>query len=248
MKKFNLYEAKSQDLKFLGRGAGFLPSEGNTSAYIKEEGNLYLFDCGELVFSKIIEKGILKDIDSVYIFITHLHTDHIGSLGTLLNYLYYTMNIVANVYYMDNKLLSILTKTGLELDKEFSYICLSDVTVPYEYIKVTDEFSIMYNKTKHANLIATSFTFHYHGVVRFYSGDTALTSFDWINFLLMNENAKALYIDTGLIGNEYAHVSVHTLAKNISPEFRDRVWCMHIDSLDVIPIAKEYGFNVVEVD
>ncbi len=242
-----LFEETSQELTFLGRGAAFLPSEGNTSAFIKDDEILYLFDCGELVFSKIIEKDILKNIKDVHIFITHLHTDHFGSLGSLLNYLYYVMNVTATVYYLNNALLTILRETGAELNKEFKYVCLGEVTEAYDYYIINDNFSIMYNRTRHANVIGTCFTFYHRGVVRFYSGDTSLTSFDWIHHLLVNEDAKALYIDTGLIGNEYAHVSVHTLAKNISPEFRDRVWCMHIDSLDVIPIAKDYGFNVVEV-
>lgn len=242
-----LFEETSQDLTFLGRGAAFLPSEGNTSAFIKDNGILYLFDCGELVFSKIIEKNILKNINEVHIFITHLHSDHFGSLGSLLNYLYYVMNVTATVYYLNSIIKTILIETGAELNKEFKFVCLSDVTEPYDYYIINDDFSIMYNRTRHADIIGTSFTFYYKGVTRFYSGDTSLTSFDWIHHLLENEDVKALYIDTGLIGNEYAHVSVHTLAKNIPHEFRDKVWCMHIDSLDVIHIAKEYGFNVVEV-
>lgn len=79
-------------LKFLGTGSAFNTKLGNTSAYLlnNDKSAMLLFDCGETVFSKlkpILEKN--KNISEFTICITHSHSDHMGSLPTLLYYLYY---------------------------------------------------------------------------------------------------------------------------------------------------------------
>src|SRR5574344_116865 len=79
-------------LQFLGTGSAFNTKLGNTSAYLlnNDKSAMLLFDCGETVFSKlkpILEKN--KNISELTICITHSHSDHIGSLPTLLYYLYY---------------------------------------------------------------------------------------------------------------------------------------------------------------
>jgi ribonuclease BN (tRNA processing enzyme) len=81
-----------KQLKFLGTGSAFNTKLGNTSAYLmnNDKSAILLFDCGETVFSKlkpILEKN--KNISEFTICITHSHSDHIGSLPTLLYYLYY---------------------------------------------------------------------------------------------------------------------------------------------------------------
>ena len=48
------------NLLFLGRGAAFNPKEGNTSAYFLENNQLFLIDCGESVFERIINKKNIK--------------------------------------------------------------------------------------------------------------------------------------------------------------------------------------------
>lgn len=81
-----------KQLKFLGTGSAFNTKLGNTSAYLlnNDKSAMLLFDCGETVFSKlkpILEKN--KNISEFTICITHSHSDHMGSLPTLLYYLYY---------------------------------------------------------------------------------------------------------------------------------------------------------------
>ena len=63
------------NLLFLGRGAAFNPKEGNTSAYFLENNQLFLIDCGESIFERIINKNILKNIDAINVLITHTHSD-----------------------------------------------------------------------------------------------------------------------------------------------------------------------------
>ena len=84
-------------LKFLGRGAAFNPKEGNTSAYFIENNQLFLIDCGESIFEKLVELDLLNDIESINLMITHTHSDHIGSLGSLVMYAYYTLKRPLNI-------------------------------------------------------------------------------------------------------------------------------------------------------
>lgn len=52
----------NQILNFLGRGGAFNPKEGNNSAYIKEEDTLFLIDCGEDTFGRLIKTELITNI------------------------------------------------------------------------------------------------------------------------------------------------------------------------------------------
>jgi len=68
----------------LGYGGAFSTVEGNSSFLVrdlKSKKNL-LVDCGSLVYRELRERGLTDLIDWVYI--THTHEDHIGSLSTLI--------------------------------------------------------------------------------------------------------------------------------------------------------------------
>ena len=71
------------DLIFTGRGAAFNVLEGNTNAYFIENETLFLLDCGEGMFAHLKTHNILNKIKEVYVYISHTHSDHCGSLGTL---------------------------------------------------------------------------------------------------------------------------------------------------------------------
>ena len=53
------------ELSFLGRGCAFNPKEGNNSAYFIENNTLFLIDCGESIFERIISTNLLENIDDV---------------------------------------------------------------------------------------------------------------------------------------------------------------------------------------
>ena len=72
-------------LKFLGTGNAF--SQKNTSAYFIHDNQLFLFDCGETVFKQIQKFKLIEKVKKVNIFLTHLHSDHCGSIGSLIFYL-----------------------------------------------------------------------------------------------------------------------------------------------------------------
>lgn len=80
-------------INFLGIGSAWNINEDDTSAYIKKDSQMILIDCDESIARKIIKEDLLFDINELYILISHTHSDHIGSIGTLLFYSKYNKNI-----------------------------------------------------------------------------------------------------------------------------------------------------------
>lgn len=76
------------EINFLGTGGAFNLSEKNSSAIIKTAAGTILIDCGSTVYSELQTKKLIESID--YVFITHCHEDHIGSLSTLIYHKYFT--------------------------------------------------------------------------------------------------------------------------------------------------------------
>lgn len=84
-------------IEVIGVGGAFSYELGNSSVLVWDDAfsSATLFDCGYTVFSDLRNKEarekreIISKIDSV--FISHLHDDHYGSLGTLLEYRFWAL-------------------------------------------------------------------------------------------------------------------------------------------------------------
>ena len=75
-------------LHFFGCGSAFNPAMGNTSAWFEMDGCLFLVDCGETVYELLMKRSDLREYRQIYVLLTHLHADHVGSLGSLISYNY----------------------------------------------------------------------------------------------------------------------------------------------------------------
>lgn len=255
------------NLKFLGRGSAFNLKEGNTSAYIKNGDTMLLIDCGETVFRKIQRRNLLEDVKKLIVLITHLHSDHVGSLSSLLMYCKYVKNIIPIVAYPNEELLKEFLVLQGNIDGE-TYKYYKPILLGSTYKKVLNNLGIkviMDEKTSHDEITESKKIYHQgqikdivikelfscyryilhttEGKKIYYSGDSnELTLYDIDNY-------NIIYQDVCLAdykGN--VHLSLRRLCNIVPKEDRNKVWCMHIDNEQLIDKVKQEGFNVVEVE
>lgn len=110
------------EIKFLGTGGAFDFEKGTSAAMVTVGGKNILIDCGFSTILKLAEKDLAKDID--YILVTHLHSDHVGSLPTLVAYIYYKLGqqvppIITPTIKFQAELEAFATATFV--DKHFKY-------------------------------------------------------------------------------------------------------------------------------
>lgn len=98
-------------LEFLGRGSGYNVTEGNTCGFKKKNDTLLLIDCGEGIFERVVTKNLIDGIQNIHVLITHMHSDHIGSLGSFVGYCYWKQKIKTNIYFHEKEKISEFFKT-----------------------------------------------------------------------------------------------------------------------------------------
>lgn len=77
--------------RFLGVGGAFEPQFGNSAALLDTgKDTLLLLDCGGTTFCRLKELDLAAKV--THILVTHLHDDHVGSLGSLMFYRYYVQS------------------------------------------------------------------------------------------------------------------------------------------------------------
>ena len=233
------------ELKFLGKGAAFYPVLGNTSAYFIYDKNLFLIDCGESVFKKVYEKDLFSEIDNIYVFITHTHSDHIGSLSSLILYCSHKIDIKTKIVIpKENKYLdsikNILDSMGVD---KSDYEFVNDVDLDNKF----DVFdNIRYVETTHCDdMTSYSIIFEKDNGVIYYSGDT--NELDTVKSIIHGDkNIDKIYIETCSERLD-SHIYYEDLLEVIPKNLRDRVYCMHLDTLDIVDKLEENGFRIVEV-
>ncbi|MBE7074582.1 MAG: MBL fold metallo-hydrolase [Clostridiales bacterium] len=234
-------------LKFLGTGSAFNAEMGNNAAYIKENDKLLLIDCGETVFARIKEMGLVNDVNHVYIIITHNHSDHIGSLGTLIPYLAITKNITTNLIIANDE-------SGEEQEKKLrEYLTKLDVDEEYYDTTYADMMEDVFNglekielvKVKHSKtLTCYAAELYFKDRVIYYTGDQNDISY-------LKKIAKKLkkndlvYTDcTALDYKNRIHINFTELEEVFDESIREQVYCMHFENYKTYSHAKELGFKV----
>ncbi len=231
------------DLLFLGRGSAFNTIEGNTSAYFIDKNELFLIDCGESVFGELKERNILNDVSCVNILITHTHSDHVGSIGSLIMYCYYAIKKNVNI---------IISRDSLYKDDIVDLIRIFGCTTDMYNIVYEEECSdyslfnsVKYIKTNHVPQISSyGILFDTSDGVVYYSGD--IGDLDSVSDLISSGVLiSKIYVDTTSKESSGCHVFIGDLNKVIPSDLRSKVYCMHINNDKCIHMAMEYGFNVV---
>ena len=234
-------------LCFLGRGSAFCDRMGNTSAYLREGGRMLLLDCGESVFHALMTRSALDGVTELYVAVSHTHSDHCGSLGTLLQYCIYGLHIPLTVVVPEDgayiaSLRQLLLLFGAKEDQIHF--------LPARELSGFSSFSSMrIVPTEHVpGMQAFSFVFETPAGGVFYSADTK-TPAQLQDFIASHPDFEAAYMDsaeTTYPGT--VHYSVGELAEMIPPELRSRVFIMHMNSAACLTKGQALGFSPVSVD
>lgn len=223
------------ELIFLGTGSAFYPILGNTSAYIKRDDDLLLLDCGESVYQILYHGGLLEMAKNVYVLITHLHTDHVGSLGSLLSYMYYVKHRKVTIIHPCTAIVDLLTMQGVRREV-------------YIYSPVLPENAL------HINASAVEVTHVddmkcYGYILRdgadslYYSGDSAHVS-DVVKDMFCKGEIDRIYHDTATYESLHpTHCYYGELERDFPAECRDRIFCMHLDS-SCERLLSDKGFQI----
>lgn len=212
-------------LIFFGRGSGF--SDEHTSAYfLSRNKEIVIIDCPTSTFQKLRYFN-LNDYENLYILITHTHGDHIGGLGLLVQYAFFTLKkhviIVAPSKEVAYDIETILTTEG----NETSWYNL----VTASYISEKEWFNTCILTTHAPQLAGKCFGYNLtiDNTNVIYTGDTS-TLEPFLPYLTDN---SILYIDTSVyygiihLKLEDALEDLVTLTKrNI------KIYLMHLDDVN----------------
>lgn len=235
-------------LNFIGCGSAFNTKLGNNSAYIKEGKKLFMIDCGSNTFDRLVNSDILDGVERIYVLLTHTHPDHVGSLGDLIFYGYYSMpspskpNVTVLAPF-DLQIDHLLRSMGVE---RHLYGLIGFGTGGH--VGDSSGFKVRFEsvEVEHVKeLKCYGYVIEYKDEKIYYSGDSNMIPFD-ILYRLHNYEFSKFYQDTckaDYKGN--VHLSLRKLDTVIAKEVRDKVYCMHLDKGFVMEEAQELGFNVV---
>jgi len=234
------------ELTFLGRGAGFFPAENSTSSFFFDNGELFLIDSGETTFKTILDKKLFDSASAFNIFITHTHSDHVGSLGSLLLYASVAKKFRTNIISDENMAfapqISALLKIYGVTERMYQFVSSSAFDNRYSQFN-----KVRYIKTFHCDELETcAIIFETGGGLVFYSGDMK-DSAPLLEIVKSGKKIDKIYIDSynGPNPNPY-HLMLKEIYDIVPPELRPRIYCMHFNSSQCMQDALALGFNIVE--
>ena len=232
-------------INFIGIGSAFNTELGNTSAFVRKNNILLLIDCGGTVFHRLQQLSILNGLENIYIIITHTHPDHVGSLGDLIFYSYYFLRNKATIIFPDKEFIErFLFCVGVSSEM-YSLKSTNKSSMSDEQL---GEFSIEFLPVSHVDKIPSyGFIMKLNDRSFYYSGDSNNISNEIIDKLKDGEIDR-IYQDTcGLDYEGNNHLSLKKLSEIISQEYKNKVYCMHLDKYINQQEIKDNGFNVVEI-
>ncbi len=220
-------------LKFLGKGSAMNPALGNTSAYFTLGKCLYLIDCGWSVFERLIEAEDLSRYD-IMVLLTHLHADHVGSLGTLIAYQNKLQKKEIALYHPEESLVELLGLMGVR-PKDYDHISGKELN--------HEAFSLKAVEVPHTDTMTCyGFFLEVEGKQIFYSGDSSTVPECGLT-ALMEGQIDELYLDIASRESD-SHCSIAEAEGLIPPEFRNKVYAMHFDG-DYKDELQSLGFRTV---
>ena len=222
------------ELKFLGNGSAFNVDAYNTCAYFKRENSLFLLDCGESICNRIIKLGLMNDVENIYVFITHTHSDHIGSLEALIYYNEVFLHKNFQIFYpCRGKLKKLLQLTGVDFP----------FTI-YPVPKTLDGVTIDCVEQNH---IPGSYGYFFYekGDAFFFSGDASEVNPRCVEELKSGKIDR-VYHEVTTSGSPI-HTHLDKLKGCFPEELRGKVWLMHFENEEMRLACEKEKFQTVEV-
>lgn len=222
-------------INFIGVGGAFTIELSNCSAYYRyNEDSMILIDCGENIFERILKFHLLDNIKKLNIIITHFHSDHVGSLGSLLFYCNKIGINNVNVIYPDkDRLTSLIEIFGVQ--KAGALLFTPDEV---------EDFEITPYKQEHSHMESFGYLIKINGKTIYYSGDTKIIPETILNRFL-KEEIDYFYQDVRLDENDY-HISLKELKELIPSHLRKKVYCMHFSSTEEMNVVGSNDFKLVK--
>ncbi len=221
------------ELRFLGRGAAFYPAFKNTNAFFEIGKDIFFLDFGETAFETVVKNLPLEQYEHIYVFLTHMHADHSGSLSSFVSYLACVLYKKPMIIHPETTVVQLLTIQGINPDYYQYASSLSENTnITLEFIPV-----------QHAvDMRSYGILLTYQAETIYFSGDSAKLPESVLKDFL-NGTVSHIYHDTASHPSSF-HCYYKNLADVIPSEQRHRVSCMHLDC-DMETMLRRLGFDVV---
>jgi ribonuclease BN (tRNA processing enzyme) len=227
------------ELTFVGTGSAFNPALENSNAFLSLGDRLYIIDCGETAFGKYWDLPALRNATEITVVITHLHCDHIGSLGSLVSYCFLVLNKRVRIVHPLDTIVKLLDLMGI---KRHCYEYLERVPqgaaepVRFEPVRV-DHVD---------NMQCFGYLISAGDEVVYYSGDATAIPPQVLE-AFREGRIQHIYQDTSLVTNDHpTHGTLAYMEATFRKEERRRVSCIHLDT-DYRNLLSEKGFSLVKL-
>jgi len=220
---------------FLGTNGWFDTSTGNTPCVlIKSKEYNIIFDAGNGIYK--LDKYI-KDEKPIYLFLSHLHLDHISGLHIFSKFRF-TQGIKIGV--SKKRLKAIKNFTKRPFTRPYSELDLKIEFFEFDSKKSNLPFEFKYFKMFHDDL-AFGFRLTLDGKTIAYSGDTGICK----NSLALAKSADLLIhectFESGHPKDPWGHVTPETVAKLAKEAKVKKLYLIHFDANIYTSLAMRYN-------
>lgn len=226
-------------LVFTGIGAAYYPQLGSNCAFFVHNNHLFLIDCGESTFGKMAARKEIYDYEHITILLTHLHMDHIGSLGSFLSFCKNVLKKKVRVIAEEDTIVHILSMCGIPPE---SY----EFTTNFQECEKVGLFVTPHRAAHATDMLCCGFTLSDGIDTIFFSGDTSVLSNEILEQFLSGK-IQIMYHECSFLEQDSpSHTSLEKLKQWIPEQARNRVYCMHFGG-DYKEAVKASGFQIPDV-